>query len=250
MLLTKKLNRIILFLFLFLIVFFMFYNSFYFLQIYSYFISTENNDRTILHDGELLRLKSKCSCKDTSIHVLKNGDRVFVTTGSGKEMYNFSDSKYDTGKISCDLYNVFSRGPKQKVIGYSLYGTDRFYYDSIRNISKLAKKYYPDWTLRIYHDFSINDTVVCELECLKENNIDFCNVNSIPAGSNNDYWSALHMHKMTWRWIPIGDSFVDLFMSRDTDSWINEREYDSVQVWLKSKTVFHIMRGILSLSKI
>jgi hypothetical protein len=38
------------------------------------------------------------------------------------------------------------------------------------------------------------------------------------------------MHKMSWRWLPIGDNFVDYFMSRDTDAWINDREYESVQV--------------------
>jgi hypothetical protein len=32
-------------------------------------------------------------------------------------------------------------------------------------------------------------------------------------------------------------------MSRDTDAWITEREYESVKVWLKSENVFHLMRG-------
>lgn len=48
---------------------------------------------------------------------------------------------------------------------------------------------------------------------------------------------------MTRRWLPIGDSFVDYFGSRDTDGWISERETDSVKVWLDSNTPFHVMRG-------
>lgn len=51
------------------------------------------------------------------------------------------------------------------------------------------------------------------------------------------------MHGMTWRWLPIGDSFVDFVASRDTDAWISKRELDSVKVWMESNTVFHVMRG-------
>ena len=49
-----------------------------------------------------------------------------------------------------------------------------------------------------------------------------------------------------WRWFPIGDSFVDVFSSRDTDSYIIQREIDSVNAWLESDKVGHIMRGSLS----
>jgi hypothetical protein len=42
--------------------------------------------------------------------------------------------------------------------------------------------------------------------------------------------------------LPLGDSFVDYFMSRDTDSLIIDREVESFNVWLKSETLFHIMR--------
>ena len=52
-----------------------------------------------------------------------------------------------------------------------------------------------------------------------------------------------YMHGMTWRWLPIGDSFVDFVSSRDTDAWISQRELDSVKVWMESNTVFHVMRG-------
>lgn len=45
-----------------------------------------------------------------------------------------------------------------------------------------------------------------------------------------------------WRWIPIGDDFVDYFASRDTDSELIQRERDSVNVWFKEKRPFHIMR--------
>ena len=47
---------------------------------------------------------------------------------------------------------------------------------------------------------------------------------------------------MMWRWFPIADDFVDFFSSRDTDSTLIQREIDSVNVWLNSNTLFHVMR--------
>ena len=35
---------------------------------------------------------------------------------------------------------------------------------------------------------------------------------------------------------------VDTFMSRDTDSFIVDREEEAVHEWLMSKHIFHIMR--------
>ncbi len=48
---------------------------------------------------------------------------------------------------------------------------------------------------------------------------------------------------MTWRYLPLGDSFVEFMASRDIDSSLIEREIDSVNVWLNSNTLFHVMRG-------
>ena len=43
--------------------------------------------------------------------------------------------------------------------------------------------------------------------------------------------------------LPVGDSLVDYFMSRDSDSLILEREVDAVNEWIKSNTLLHVMRG-------
>ena len=111
----------------------------------------------------------------------------------------------------------------------------------------------------MYHDNSIKNNTNCKFECLidKENkklfdNIDFCNINTIPGQRNSNkkqwktrsmtYWDAGYIHAMKWRWFPIVDRFVDVFSSRDSDSRIIKREVDSVAVWLKSKKVGHIMR--------
>ena len=53
------------------------------------------------------------------------------------------------------------------------------------------------------------------------------------------------MHAMKWRFMPVGDSFVEAFMSRDSDSMVTQREVSSVNVWLNSSLAGHIMRGNL-----
>jgi len=101
-------------------------------------------------------------------------------------------------------------------------------------------------------------------------NVDFCNLEKIPGHQNpffeyrswtdiiqekymnhiehnESYWSATYINSMMWRWFPINDPFVDVFMSRDSDSLIIQREVDSVNVWLQSNEVGHIMRGFVNL---
>jgi hypothetical protein len=82
--------------------------------------------------------------------------------------------------------------------------------------------------------------------------IDFCNVEKIPGGAANKLlWNGSYIMTTAWRWFPLGDDFVDFFEARDLDTCPSEREYVSVQVWLESNTLFHVMRGnnLISLRK-
>jgi hypothetical protein len=76
--------------------------------------------------------------------------------------------------------------------------------------------------------------------------VDFCHVHEIPGRYYDFHANGPHridyIHAMMWRWLPLNDSFVDVFASRDTDSFILEREVDSVKVWLESEKLGHIMR--------
>lgn len=112
-----------------------------------------------------------------------------------------------------------------------------------------AKNLYPDWTIRIYHDETIDNSLICTMECathenseLLMNNVDFCYVKNLPENLHEKF-DASYMLPMTWRWLPIGDQFVDKFISRDSDSCISKRETAAVAEWLNSGTIFHIMRG-------
>ena len=130
--------------------------------------------------------------------------------------------------------------------------------------------------IRIFHDNSIDTSIICQIECDVSRNsssrVDFCNIEQMPYDLQKT-WQAKYMHvcllscfkvignltqflislknnnnnyikkAMTWRYLSLGDSFVDFMASRDIDSSLIEREIDSVNVWLNSNTLFHVMRG-------
>lgn len=47
---------------------------------------------------------------------------------------------------------------------------------------------------------------------------------------------------MVWRFFPIGDPTVDIFMVRDIDSAVVTRGASAVKQWLESDKIFHTMR--------
>jgi hypothetical protein len=179
-------------------------------------------------------------------------DLYSVYTEETEKLYSLTKEEYRKSILTCDTYNVLRRGKHQKVIGYSLYGKNKFYYDKLKDLTKQISQLYPGWTMRVYYDDSIDQSIICEIECARKSeepnaelidNVDFCNVNRLRMKLNEDVeLNANYTHKMKWRWFPIGDSFVDIFSSRDSDSFILQREVDSVNVWLNSDKVGHIMR--------
>lgn len=217
-------------------------------------------------------LKSRCSCRPEVIEINRvranNTDYYDIqvkksnTNNTAQRVtvlkrYRIPKTEFETITVTCDLYSTLRRGFGQKVIGFSLFGQENFYYNFLTENMIRAARFMPGWVIRVYHDGSINRSVVCEKQCLTKrsrdpnathddiyyDNIDFCDVEKLPYGFEST-WSATYMIPMSWRWLPVGDSFVDVFVSRDTDSCINERETSAVNEWLASNTLFHIMRGI------
>ena len=47
-----------------------------------------------------------------------------------------------------------------------------------------------------------------------------------------------------WRFTVLGDPTVDIFVSRDVDSLVNEREVEVVNEWLESPFAFHSARDM------
>lgn len=140
------------------------------------------------------------------------------------------------------------RGPHQRVIGYSIYGNlshpdiFRKYLAPFKETLKIIPAIYPGWIVRIYHNLTTDDTrnwkTLESIVDLEHNvHIDLCNAtNIINSRKLEDIFA------MTWRWLPLLDSMVDVFMSRDSDSRILSREEHAVREWLASNWMFHIMR--------
>ena len=217
---------------------------------------SESSSSSLINNKNLviLKLKSKCNCKfKQQINVIKNNveNNYEIWLNKEKLLYNLTNLEYDSLNVTCDLYNVLRRGKNQKVISYSLYGKSDRYYRFLHPLIMTIKRYYPTWLMRVYYDDSIDLNKICEIECAIEkktglmlDNADFCNSNSLNLKLNNVnlLLNASYMHSMKWRWLPMGDSFVNIFMSRDTDSLILQREIDAVKDWLNRSTVVHIMR--------
>lgn len=201
----------------------------------------------------LISFKSECSCRNNDFILVEKNDKVYnIKNRNNNIMYSLTKTEFEKLHFTCDLYKTLKRGKSQKVIGYSLYGTDPLYYNYLKRLSNEIKAKYKDWIMRVYYDSTVNKSVICELDCLKDeqgnllDNVDFCNVESLPIkNSYRQDWSLAYLHAMMWRWLPIGDSFVDVFSSRDSDSLIIQREIDSVNVWLASSKTVHIMRGMI-----
>ncbi|RXG53589.1 hypothetical protein Avbf_06061 [Armadillidium vulgare] len=144
-----------------------------------------------------------------------------------------SDFQYRVGKYSknqisnlpqstCSDFST-QRGKGQRVLSYSYYSIAKNltkdsiyfkrYFEAIKYRVREAKKLYKGWTVKIYTNVTREDSAE-----LKNHN------------------------GMFWRFLPLGDPTVDVFLSRDTDSVIQRREFDAVSEWLKTNKTFHVMR--------
>jgi hypothetical protein len=124
--------------------------------------------------------------------------------------------------ISFSIYQAPSMWEKMMETNYEKY---------ILGLNKnleLIKKYYPDWFIYLYHD-----------ETLDTNNLS-------KLYEYEKFESKLifdrSLNAMQWRFLPADEDDVELFISRDADSRVTEREKVSVQEWIDSGKVLHIMR--------
>lgn len=116
----------------------------------------------------------------------------------------------------------------KKVIAYSLWGDDPMYWvGALKNI-ELCKIYYPGWICRFYIDKNSKTELI---ETIKGDNVEVILVDSKDS-----------FHGMFWRFWASEDTDVDIFLSRDCDSRISDREVNAVNEWLESDKDFHIMR--------
>lgn len=207
---------------------------------------------------------SSCSCRQNEEINLNEIDsvtyQVSIVSIDKKDKNNTTTRKYLIGKRefnklvhTCGSFTSLRRGQHQRVVSYSLFGAhhhrNKFFSDRIKMIAQQIKQLYPGWLMRIYHDGSIDRSFVCQLECLVDQRgrladmVDFCDLTKLTVNVSEHVLRPVeYMLPRMWRFLAVGDSFVDLVLSRDSESFVVEREVDAVQAWLQSDKLFHVMR--------
>lgn len=112
------------------------------------------------------------------------------------------------------------------IISYSLFGNNPRYTINALVNADLCAFYYPNWICRIYHDNTVPNNILQNLK--NKNNVELV------------VTSGVGHYRRMWRYYAYDD--CDVFISRDIDSHITEREKIAVDEWLSSDKSLHIMR--------
>ena len=113
---------------------------------------------------------------------------------------------------------------------------DMYINGAIRNLEiQKEKNIFKDWTFRIYLDNSVPLHIITKLISMGAEVINMSNF-YIPETYDKTYPG------MYWRFLPMQDPSVDIFIVRDIDSRINERDEKAVNAWLNSNETLHIIR--------
>lgn len=165
-------------------------------------------------------------------------ERFYPMTRNTNEVKRLDSTCSDTGTYYA---------PKQKVISYSMYFSNRTKYKwmdlrfqkGLQENLILLRKYYPSYSIRLYTNVNLtkNDEY-CKILC-ENPELFWCDIRHSPSIGNQQI-----MYFRMWRFFALGDESVDHFLSRDIDSYITARESDAVTDWLQHHTgkSIHVMR--------
>lgn len=117
----------------------------------------------------------------------------------------------------------------KKVVSFSLWGNnDHYTYGAIENAKIIGDEFYAGWESWFYTHPSVDKNIQSKI---KDAN------GKIILSNYSDNFSMLFE-----RFKPMSDSEVSIFVSRDCDSRISDKEYQSVLEWQNSDFQFHAMR--------
>jgi hypothetical protein len=102
-----------------------------------------------------------------------------------------------------------------------------YWVGALRNIEQVSN-HFPGWICRFYIDKNCKSELI---ETIKGENVEVVLVDSKDS-----------FHGMFWRFWASEDPDVDIFLSRDCDSRLSDREVAAIKEWLSSDKDFHIMR--------
>ncbi|CAF3562949.1 unnamed protein product [Rotaria sordida] len=164
-------------------------------------------------------------------------------SNSSEEKQSYTYENFTQWNRSLCSIQSDHRGPNQKVISISIYGSTSNYTDNamfawetsifpfLIPLANEVKLLLPSWIIRLYIDFT-GSTKSQQNFLYNFSNIDICDIHNIPM-----FGSSLvsYLPGKMWRFLPIFDPFVDYFLSRDLDSPIMKRETETIDMWVSDK---------------
>lgn len=115
------------------------------------------------------------------------------------------------------------------IISFSVWGNEDKYLKGCFENIEIAKEIYPGWKTRFYCDSQLSSKFISDLN--KKG------AQTVIKETVKNNWEGLF-----WRFLPASEKDVDIFISRDIDSRLNEREKAAVDEWLASDKDIHCMR--------
>lgn len=127
----------------------------------------------------------------------------------------------------------------KKVVSMSLWSSQtRYTFGALRN-AQLMPVYFPGWTLRIYIEKPRDDetTIFTPVPERIVNKLVKLGAEIMRVDADRS-----HIPPMMWRFLVADDMSVDLFIVRDSDCRLQERDAIVVKDWIASQTAFHCIR--------
>ena len=127
----------------------------------------------------------------------------------------------------------------KKVISMSLWGgKPRYTYGALRN-AQLLPVFFPGWILRFYIERPRYDdtTVYAPVPARILGKLSAMGAELVYVDAERS-----HIPPMMWRFLIADDMTVDVFIVRDTDCRLNDRDFAVVSDWLRTDYAFHCVR--------
>ena len=116
----------------------------------------------------------------------------------------------------------------KNIVSFTLFGSAEIYLKGAIENARLAPVYYPGWECKFYVEQAVPDEIKNQL---------LAHGATVVNREKNGAYIGLF-----WRFEPWKDPDVNVWISRDVDSRLCERESFAVKEWLETDKSFHVMR--------
>ncbi|KAF2368886.1 hypothetical protein FHG87_000342 [Trinorchestia longiramus] len=185
--------------------------------------------RGIVPETNLRKISDDLKIDDCALPWWDGGHRCMTP-----KKHHFSYTNLTRGYCSFSAHKL---GPGQKVISYCLYGNFSEYATGLDDLLKTVIHIYPGWVVRLYTQPHLYKKELLPL-LKRHSHLYICDAFNLPG----EIQYLTGVDPRLWRAAVLGDELVDVFLARDLDSTILEREADAVKEFLTSGHWLHIMK--------